>query len=285
MQWGPLVCASIHDKEALKLACNQYSPLAVIHLASYINVRESQFQPARYYQNNTLGTLTLLEVMEQQKVPHLVFSSTAAVYGIPEQVPIHEAHPKAPINPYGKSKWMAEGMIDDMGASHGISSICLRYFNASGADPEGMLGEAHDPETHLIPLVIQAAIGRRPSLTINGVDHPTRDGTAIRDYIHVSDLAEAHIKALLWLMQNKKSLKLNLGTGQGFSIREVIASVEKHSNTKIPCEIAPAPPTDPPQLVADASQARELLQWRPCFSDLDTIVQTAYRWHAKAGLP
>jgi UDP-glucose-4-epimerase GalE len=281
VKWGPFINGDIHDKQALDLAFKTHKPLGVIHLASHIDVRESALNPGKYYGNNLAGTLSLLETAVQHGVLTFVFSSSAAVYGIPSQVPISEDHPKAPINTYGRTKWMAEQMFADFFQAHGLASISLRYFNAAGADPEGELGEAHNPETHLIPLALFALLKKRPHLSVYGTDHPTFDGTPIRDYIHVSDLADAHVKALQYLFDHPSALALNLGTGSGHSVRQVLDTIEMITKNSIPLQITPRSPSDPPQLVADAQKARLLLNWTPQYSDLNTIIETAWEWHNK----
>ncbi len=280
VQWGPLIEGDIHDQERLCSVFSQYQPLAVFHLASYINVRESLIHPGKYYDNNTQGTLALLQSMVRCDIKKLVFSSTASVFGHPLYLPIDEQHIKSPIHPYGKSKLMAEMIIEDFEKAHGIHSIYLRYFNASGADPSGLIGELHTPETHLIPLIMQTAIGQRDAIEIYGADYPTGDGTAVRDYIHVSDLADAHIKALNWLMQNSYSQHLNLGTGQGYSVKEVIDKIEEFSGKKIQ-RIIHTPSPDSASLIASATLAKEILNWHPKHSSLHNIVETAWRWHTK----
>lgn len=275
---GLLVEGSIADAALLRklFAGNDFA--AVMHFASFIVVSESVSQPARYYANNVTATLNLLEVMHEHGAPPFIFSSTAAVYGEPQYTPIDEAHPKAPINPYGRSKWMVEQVLDDYGLAYGQRSVCLRYFNAAGADPSGVLGERHQPETHLIPLVLQAASGRRPHIAIYGTDYDTPDGTCIRDYIHVCDLCEAHLLALRHLVDGGDSLRLNLGNGQGFSVREVIEAVNRITGKTIAIREEPRRAGDPPRLVADASRARHELGWEPRFHLLDDIVRDAWRW-------
>lgn len=281
VQWGPLVKKDIRDRQALKETIAAFKPIAVIHLASYINVRDSMAQPLKYYDNNVAATLTLLETLCEEGVKHFVFSSSAAVYGTPQTLPLNESHPKAPLNVYGKSKDIIEEVLTDLYGAKGLLSAALRYFNAAGADPEGEIGEAHDPETHLIPLTILTALKKRPVLQLNGTDYPTKDGTAVRDFIHVSDLAEAHLLALQALLEGKKPLTLNLGTGEGYSIREVIGAVEKVLNCTIPVELCPRAAGDVPTLVAGVHKAKEILGWVAKFSDLSTIVATAAQWHKK----
>lgn len=281
VKWGPFVKADIHDASSLDHAFKTYQPKGIIHLASYIDVRESVCNPEKYYHNNLFGTFSLLKAAIRHKVLTCVFSSSAAVYGTPSQVPIQEDHPKAPINTYGRTKWMSEEMLLDFYKAYGLSSISLRYFNASGADPDGELGEAHTPETHLIPLALLAILKKQPELSLFGIDHPTPDGTPIRDYIHVSDLATAHVKALQYLFDHPQALALNLGTGSGYSVRQVLDTIEIITKSPVPLKITPRSPSDPPQLVADAHKAQLLLNWYPQSSDLTTIVETAWRWHKK----
>jgi UDP-glucose 4-epimerase len=254
---------------------------AVMHFASYIEVGESVRDPAKYYANNVAATLTLLQAMVQANVKRFIFSSTAAVFGNPDYVPIDERHKKEPINPYGRSKLMVEQLLEDFDRAYGLNSVCLRYFNAAGADPDGQLGERHNPETHLVPLVLQAASGRRKDIAIFGRDYATPDGTCIRDYIHVSDLIEAHALALDYLMAGGKSLACNLGNGSGFSVSEVIETARRVTGRAIPVVDAPRRPGDPPVLVADASQARAVLGWNPQYPALETIIEHAWAWERK----
>lgn len=281
VKWGPLVKGDICDKETLRQACRDYQPSGVIHLAGLSNVRESQRYPLRYYHNNVTGTLSLLEVIRKSEIPFFVFSSTCSIYGIPEQIPIDESHPKKPINPYGQSKWMVEQILETASLSYDMKVASLRYFNAAGADPEGEIGETHAPETHLLPLLIQAGLTKDGAFTLFGEDHDTPDGTPIRDFIHVTDLATAHVKALKRLIENQSSFSVNLGTGQGYSIREVIAAVEKELSTPISYKKGKRFAGDPPILIANAQKARDLLQWAPNHSSLSEIIATAGRWHQK----
>ena len=253
----------------------------VLHFASLIRVDESTTDPARYYRNNLANTLTLLEAMRDHDVRALVFSSSAAVYGEPSQVPIPESHPRAPLNPYGHAKNMVETVLADFDRAYGLKSVSLRYFNASGADPAGRLGERHAPETHLIPLALQAALGRRPALKIFGTDYDTPDGTCVRDYVHVDDLAEAHLLAMSRLLDGGGTTAINLGNGAGFSVLEVVEAVSRVCGKKTPVECAPRRPGDPARLVADAVRARKDLGWRPRFGDLDVIVRHAWQWEEK----
>ncbi|HSD61880.1 MAG TPA: UDP-glucose 4-epimerase GalE, partial [Burkholderiales bacterium] len=279
VKWGPLEKGDIGDPEFVARVIRQHQVEAVVHFAAYGYVGESMTEPAVYFRNNVINSLCLLEAMHDCGVQHVVFSSTCATYGIPEAVPIAEDHPQRPVNPYGESKLFVERALYWHGAAYGLRSVALRYFNAAGADPEGEIGEDHDPETHLIPLAIASALGRRPELQIFGSDYPTPDGTAVRDYVHVTDLASAHLQALDYLLRGGASTALNLGTGIGHSVREVIAAVERASGRIVPAREAPRRAGDPPQLVAAPGRAREVLGWEPTHSDIDTIVSTALRWH------
>ncbi|PZA06822.1 MULTISPECIES: UDP-glucose 4-epimerase GalE [unclassified Meiothermus] len=280
VKWGPLVEADLGDQPAIVRALEDHRIEAVVHFAANAYVGESMQNPAKYFRNNVVGTLNLLEAMHQAGVRQVVFSSSCATYGLPQRLPIPEEHPQDPINPYGESKLMGEKMLRWFGECHGLRWVSLRYFNAAGADPEGELGEVHDPETHLIPLVIEAVLGKRPPVQVFGTDYPTPDGTAIRDYIHVTDLAEAHVRALQYLQDGGASTALNLGTGKGHSVREVIRMVEAVSGRAVPFTLAPRRPGDPPELVADAAKAERVLGWRAGRS-FEDIVETAWRWHSR----
>jgi UDP-arabinose 4-epimerase len=283
VRWGPLEQADLADSERLDQVFAQHRFDAVMHFAAYAYVGESVSDPNKYYRNNVGGSLSLLSACQRHGVDKLVFSSTCATYGVPTRIPISEDHPQEPINPYGASKQMVERMLADFGVAHGLRSVALRYFNAAGADPDGEIGEAHDPETHLIPLVLDAAAGRRPHIAIHGTDYPTADGTCIRDYIHVTDLADAHIRALDHLAGAAPGLQaFNLGNGRGFSVRQIIATAERVTGKPIPVIESARRPGDPAELVGDATRAREVLGWKPRLADIDTIVDTAWRWHGKA---
>lgn len=282
VKWGPLVEGDLHERDRLVAAMRAHRVEAVMHFAALAYVGESVSCPELYYRNNVVGTLSLLDAMREAGVATIVFSSTCAVYGIPETVPIRETTAKAPLSPYGETKLAIERALHWYGAAHGLRYAALRYFNAAGADPDGEIGENHDPETHLIPLVLRAALGTGEALRIFGTDYPTPDGTAIRDYIHVTDLADAHVRALRHLAAGGESIELNLGTGSGHSVREVIASVERATGSSVKPYEAPRRPGDPPALVADATLARERLGWRPRCSDLDTIVRTALAWETRS---
>ncbi|MBJ7898335.1 MAG: UDP-glucose 4-epimerase GalE [Cyanobacteria bacterium RI_101] len=254
---------------------------AVMHFAAFIAVGESVQNPALYYRNNVAGTLSLLEAMLKAGIKKFVFSSTCAVYGPPQFIPMTEEHPINPLSPYAASKRMAEQILEDFDRAYGLKSVIFRYFNAAGADPEGQLGEDHDPETHLIPLALLTALGKRPDLSVFGSDYDTPDGTAVRDYIHISDLATAHILGLEYLQRGGESAVFNLGNGNGFSVREVIATAEKVVGKPIPVKESPRRPGDAPVLVGSSAKAREILGWTPQYADLETIIQQAWRWHQK----
>ncbi|HKF72095.1 MAG TPA: UDP-glucose 4-epimerase GalE [Stellaceae bacterium] len=281
VRWGPLVEADLADAERLTDTIKRFEVAAVLHFAAFAYVGESVERPGLYFRNNVANTLTLLEAMRTSAVRHIVFSSTCATYGIPDRMPIPEGAPQRPVNPYGESKLMVERVLHWYGAAHGFTHAVLRYFNAAGADPDCEIGEAHDPETHLIPLVLQAALGQRAQIDVLGTDYPTADGTAVRDYIHVQDLSEAHVRALDLLLKGGLSITVNLGTGAGHSVREVIAAAERVTGRRIPRREAPRRAGDPPVLVADASRAGDLLGWKPRLSDLDTILKTAWTWHSR----
>ena len=281
VRWGPLVEGDIADRSRLHAAITDYRVVAVMHFAAYAYVGESVSDPARYYQNNLCGTLSMLDTMRDAGVGIIVFSSTCATYGLPETVPIRETAPQHPVNPYGETKFAIERALHWYGQAYGIRSASLRYFNAAGADRDGEIGEAHDPETHLIPLVLQAALGRRPAIDVYGTDYPTPDGTAIRDYIHVDDLAEAHLRALERLLAGSDTVALNLGTGAGHSVREVITAAEKICGRKIPVRDTVRRAGDPPALVADPGLAAETLGWRAQHSSLETIIRTALVWQTR----
>ncbi|XGA79211.1 UDP-glucose 4-epimerase GalE [Halomonas sp. CH40] len=280
---GELIVGDLADTGLLERLFSKYHFDGVMHFAAASLVGESMQNPGKYYRNNVVNTLNLLEVMVRHGVKNFIFSSTAATFGEPEYVPIDEAHPQRPINPYGASKLMIERMLQDFYAAHGLNSVALRYFNACGADPEGKIGECHDPETHLIPLILQAASGRRESITVFGRDYATEDGTCIRDYIHIEDLCSAHALALEALASGDKqgALAYNLGNGQGYSVQEVI-DVVKSVVAKDQCELVVEEGAkrvgDPARLVADATLARKELHWQPQFASLETIVQHAWAW-------
>jgi len=284
VKWGPLVKGDIQDGPALDAIFKQYEPQAVLHFAAFAYVGESVTDPEKYYRNNVAGTLSLLSSMRRAKCSRIVFSSTCATYGVPEELPLREDHPQKPINPYGWTKLMMEQTLADFDHAYGIRHAILRYFNAAGADPDGEIGEDHNPETHLIPLIIRAAQGKLPCIEIFGTDYDTPDGTCVRDYIHVTDLATAHIQALEYLHAKDQSLTVNLGTGNGQTVRQVIQAVDKVSGVKTPVKEGPRRPGDPPGLYAYADKAYKLLGWKPQYGDIETIVSTAWRWHKNQGL-
>lgn len=281
VKWGPLVEGDLSDRSLIDRVFATYDIQAVIHFAAYAYVGESMEKPARYFHNNVIGTLNLLDGVIASNIKYFVFSSTCATYGIPNQIPISEDHSQKPVNPYGESKLFIEKTLRWYEIAYGLKAVILRYFNAAGADPDGLIGEAHQPETHLVPLAIQAALGESASVAIFGTDYPTQDGTAIRDYIHVSDLATAHVAALEHLKTGHSSGQFNLGTGRGHSVREVISAVQKRAGRSVPVQQSPRRPGDPPELVADASKAKNELRWHPEVSDLDTIIETAWEWHSR----
>lgn len=275
---GLLVQGDLNDRAKLVALFGERKIEAVMHFAALALVGESVVKPELYYRNNVIGSFQLLDAMREAGVRKIVFSSTTATYGTPEKMPIAETTPQQPINPYGFSKLVVERMLDDFAAAHGFGFAAMRYFNAAGAAPDGLIGEDHTPESHLIPIVLQVALGQRPSISIFGDDYPTPDGTCVRDYVHVEDLATAHLAALERL-QPGKSIKVNLGTGRGYSVREVIDACRKITGHPIPAVTAPRRPGDPPELIADARLARELLGWTPRYTTIESIVETAWRWH------
>ncbi|RIK81370.1 MAG: UDP-glucose 4-epimerase GalE [Planctomycetota bacterium] len=273
-----LIVGDLHDRPRLEAIFREHAIEAVMHFAASAYVGESVVQPAKYYYNNVVGTLSLLEAMRAAGVQRIVFSSTCATYGVPNVVPITEAEKQAPINPYGFTKLVIERALADYAHAYGFGYAALRYFNASGAADDGSIGEDHDPETHLIPLVLQVALGQRDEALVFGVDYPTPDGTCIRDYIHVDDLATAHLAALERLEAGTQ-LKLNLGTGAGASVMEVIDACRRLTGRPIPHRIVERRPGDPPELVADATQARLTLDWTPRYVGIEPIVRSAWQWH------
>lgn len=280
---GEFVQGDIADRALLDSLFASRSFDAVMHFASHIEVGESVRLPGKYYRNNLANTLTLLEAMLAGGVGRFIFSSTAAIFGTPQYTPIDERHPRAPINPYGRTKNMVEDVLADLDRAYGLRAVCLRYFNAAGADPEGALGERHEPESHLIPLTLQAAAGRRPAISVFGTDYDTPDGTCIRDYVHIVDLCEAHWLALQSLMAGGSSQQYNLGNGDGFSVLQVIDTVRKITRRDFAVKSEPRRAGDPPRLVADSRTARETLGWKPKFPSLDTIVEHAWNFEQRRG--
>jgi len=275
---GQFVHGDIADRLILDKVFREHKFDAVMHFASFIQVGESMQDPAKYYQNNVVNTLNLLNAMRSHGVDKFIFSSTAAIFGEPEYTPIDEAHPKQPINPYGWSKLMVEQALADYDRAYGLKSVCLRYFNAAGAHPDGLLGERHDPETHLIPLVLQAASGRRPHITVFGRDYDTPDGTCIRDYIHILDLAEAHWLALQHLQSAGESAAFNLGNGNGYSVESVIQAAKRVTGKTITVQEGQRREGDPARLVANADKIKQQLGWQPAYASLDAIVEHAWQW-------
>jgi UDP-arabinose 4-epimerase len=282
VRWGPLEVGDVRDRARVEEVLRKYRPDAVIHFAGSAYVGESVGDPGKYYENNVAGTLALLAAMRACGVARIVFSSSCATYGVPDRQPITEAAAQRPINPYGASKLMVERILLDYDSAYDIRSVILRYFNACGADPEGEIGEEHEPETHLVPRGLMAAAGAIPALEVFGTDYDTPDGTCIRDFVHVSDLASGHVQALAQLLDGGASLALNLGTGRGASVREVIAAVERVSGRRVVVKESGRRPGDPAVLLADASRARAVLGFEPVFKDIDSIVSTAWRWHRRS---
>jgi UDP-glucose 4-epimerase len=276
-----LIVGDTGDRSLLDHLFKTHDIEAVMHFSAYAYVGESVTDPAKYYRNNVVGTLTLLEAMLTASVKKFVFSSTCATYGVPEFVPIPETHPQNPINPYGATKLMVERILADFDVAYGFKSVRFRYFNAAGANPNGLLGEDHNPETHLIPLVLMTALGKRESISIFGTDYPTPDGTCVRDYIHVNDLADAHILGLEYLLKGGDSEVFNLGNGSGFSVREVIAAAEAVTGVSIAVEERDRRPGDPPSLTGTSEQARTILGWKPQYTSIKDIVADAWQWHQK----
>jgi len=282
VKWGPMIEADLADSAAIRNALDNHGIEAVIHFAACAYVGESMQKPGKYFQNNVAGTLSLLEAMHGAGVKKIVFSSSCATYGVPESLPISEDHPTHPVNPYGESKLMVEKMLRWYGEIHGLKWISLRYFNAAGADPDGGIGEVHVPETHLIPLAIEAALDRSKPLSVFGTDYPTPDGSAIRDYIHVADLASAHLLALD-SMDRINNQVFNLGTGDGVSVHEIVKRVSELAGKPVEPVFDQRRIGDPPVLVADPGKARRILGWDPFYSDIDACLKTALDWHLNNG--
>lgn len=283
VKWGPLERGDIRDRERLASVLETYQPAAIVHFAALIEVGESVRAPAAFFDNNVAGTLSLLLAAQAAGIDRLVFSSTCATYGMPESVPMKESHPQNPINPYGRSKLIVEQMLADLDRYEGFRSVVLRYFNAAGADPAGQIGEWHSPETHAVPLAIEAALGQRAGFSIFGTDYDTRDGTCVRDFIHVADLADAHGRAVEYLLAGGESVALNLGTGTGTTVQELLATVGHVAGQPFTVKREGRRAGDAPVLVADNAKAAEVLGWTPRH-DLDSIVQTAWDWHSRENL-
>ncbi len=281
VKFGPLIHGDLLNRNQIKAAFEAHQIESVMHFAALAQVGESVQEPERYYENNVLGTLNLLHSMREKKINRFIFSSTCATYGIPTTVPIPDSHPQNPISPYGETKLLVEKMLRDFHTAYGLRSVSLRYFNAAGADPDAEIGECHQPETHLIPILLDVAIEKRKSFKIFGQDYNTKDGTCIRDYIHVCDLADAHLKSLQWLESQNACEGLNLSTNQGYSVKEVRASAERITNRRIPFEISERRPGDPDSLVGLSNRAQDLLKWKPKSSSIDQIIESAWKWHQK----
>jgi len=281
IKWGKFFLGDLANKEQLRNCFRTYTIEAVMHFSGYAYVGESVVDPSKYYHNNVANTLNLLDVMREFHVNCFIFSSSCVIYGIPHQIPITEDHPQHPINPYGKSKLMVEQILRDFDSAYSLNHVNLRYFNAAGADPDAEIGESHNPETHLIPLVLDAAQGKSEDIKIFGTDYDTPDGTCIRDYIHVTDLADAHLKGLLYLMNDGKSDSFNLGNGNGFSVREVIETARRVTGKGIKATAWERRAGDPPVLIGSSDKAKQILDWKPHYNDLSTIIETAWNWQKK----
>jgi len=279
VKWGPFYKGSMENKDLLNHIFTNHKIAAVMHFAAYCYVGESVMEPAKYYRNNVSNTSILLEEMVKCGINNFIFSSSCATYGEPIEIPITEKHPQNPVNPYGRTKLMVEQMLADFHHAYGLKHTCLRYFNAAGADPECEIGEDHRPETHLIPLILQAALGKKEAINIFGDDYPTPDGTCIRDYIHVYDLAQAHLLALEKLLNGFTKGQYNLGNGEGHSVKEVIKKASKITGQAIPVRITGRRPGDPAVLIGSSKRAIEAIGWKPQFADIETIIETAWKWH------
>lgn len=279
VKWGPVEEGDIRDRARLDEVFALHKPVAVMHFAALIEVGESVKNPVGFYENNVIGSLTLLAAAMAAGVGAFVFSSTCATYGLPQRMPLDELHPQEPINPYGRTKWIVEQALKDYATYSGLRSVILRYFNAAGADFEGRIGEWHEPETHAIPLAIDAALGRRAGFKVFGNDYETRDGTCVRDYIHVLDLADAHVRAVDYLLSGGETVALNLGTGEGTTVKELLDAVNHASGRTMPVEITGRREGDSTVLVADNAKAAEVLGWKPQY-DLADIIGSAWKWHS-----
>jgi UDP-glucose 4-epimerase len=278
-KWGPLEKGDIRDRAALDAVLAKYKPEAIIHFAAAIEVGESVRDPGFFYENNVAGTVTLLRAAQAAGIDKIVFSSTCATYGIPKSVPMDEGHTQSPINPYGRSKLLVEEILRDLDRYQGFRSFILRYFNAAGADPEGRIGEWHTPESHAIPIAIEAALGRRPHFQVLGTDYETRDGSCVRDFVHVLDLADAHTRAIQHLLDNGTSHALNLGTGHGTTVKEMLGTIKAVTNRDFEVQYGPRREGDSPVLVADNALAKKIIGWSPRH-DLNSIITTAWNWHS-----
>ncbi|MBS0531671.1 MAG: UDP-glucose 4-epimerase GalE [Proteobacteria bacterium] len=281
VQWGPFEQGDIRDRSRLDEVIARYNPVAIVHFAGLIEVGRSIRDPVGFFDNNVTGSIVLFAAAERAGIDKIVFSSTCATYGLPQHMPMRETHPQSPISPYGTSKWMVERMLHDLDVYKNIRSVILRNFNAAGADPAGRIGGRHGPESHVIPVAIAVAQREGRIFKINGSDYPTRDGTCVRDFIHVADLADAHCRAIDYLIDGGQSVALNLGTGRGTSLKELVAAIESVARLKLTYEIGPRRNGDPPELVADNALAASVLGWTPRH-DLASIVSSAWTWHQRA---
>lgn len=280
VQWGPFEQGDIRDRRRLEEVIQAHRPAAIIHFAGLIEVSESIADPVAFFDNNVSGSVSLFAAALRAGIDKIVFSSTAATYGVPQQIPMRETHPQRPISPYGTSKLLVERILNDLDAYRNLRSVILRYFNAAGADPEGRVGEWHDPESHVIPIAIEVALGRRAFFRINGSDYSTPDGTCVRDFIHVSDLANAHVRSIQHLLSGGESMALNVGTGRGTSVKELVKVVETVSKKRLPIELGARREGDPAELIADNEQAISRLGWQPRH-DFNAIVSSAWNWHQR----
>lgn len=283
VKWGPFIKGDIHDTQKLLSAFKRYKPVGVMHFAARVAAGESVVKPSEYYESNVIGTKRLLDACIEGKIQNFIFSSSAAVYGVPKKLPVSEQADTTPINPYGETKLATEWMLSSYHRAYGLNYIALRYFNAAGADPDGEIGPYQENLHNLIPCIMDVLAGKRRRLEVFGSNYATADGTALRDYVHVSDLASAHVKALRYLLKNGKSQSLNLGTGRGHTVMKVIHAAEKSSGKKISIKMSARRPGDPAKLVADSRQAKNILKWAPAYTTIDSIVSTAFAWAGKRG--
>ncbi len=281
VRWGPLEVGDICDRSFVSRVIKTYQPIGVLHFAANTEVGESVFRPDIFYENNVVGTLRLLEAMQENGLNVLVLSSTCATYGDVQDIPVKESAPQKPINPYGWTKLMCEQLLRDFRIAYKLRYVAFRYFNVAGADLDGELGEEHQPPCHVIPIIFDAAVGRTPYFSVFGTDYPTPDGTGIRDYIHVVDLADAHIRALKYLLDHDEAHELNLGSEHGFSVKQLVEETQKISGKKVPVRYVARRAGDAPCLIADSHKALEVLGWKPTHSDITTIMRTAWQWHVK----
>ncbi|MBF0431511.1 MAG: UDP-glucose 4-epimerase GalE [Fibrobacteria bacterium] len=281
VKWGPFIKGSLHETDKLIKVMKEYEPVAVMHLAAFLSVGDSVTNPSGYYNNNVVGTISLLDAMIKCDIKNIIFSSSCAIYGQPETIPIQEFHEKSPINPYGRTKLIIEHVLEDYETAYGLKSVCLRYFNAAGADYQSKIGEDHSPETHLIPLILDAALGRINCIEIFGDDYNTPDGTCIRDYLHIMDIAQAHFKSFEYLLAHGKSLRLNLGNEKGYSVKELIQVVKDITGNTFKVNISARRPGDPAKLIGSTQLAKTTLNWQPQYNAIDEIIRSAWEWHRK----